>query len=107
MRARQALVGAAVLLGLSGFACSSEPDPGPGPGPGPGPTEPKVHTQPERTLSCGGHALRIPALDASMTAAWASFQVAQENQAALASLGVEARKSLFEACIIPAITGTK
>ncbi|WP_164011929.1 hypothetical protein [Pyxidicoccus trucidator] len=104
IRARDARALAAALLGLSGVACS-EPDPGPGPGPGT--PEKKVHTQAERTLACDGHELRIPALDESMTLAWASFQVAQQNQEALASLGAEARKSLFDACVIPAIVGTK
>ena len=94
---------AAALLGVGGFACSN-----PGPA-NPGPETPgaKVHPQGERTLACNGFDLRIPALDESMTLAWASFQVAQQNQEVLAPLESEARRSLFDACVLPAIVGAE
>lgn len=67
----------------------------------------KVHPQPGRPLSCNGFDLQLPALDESMTPAWASFQIAQLNQEALAPLGPEERKALFESCVLPAMVGAR
>ncbi|WNG40262.1 hypothetical protein F0U61_46190 [Archangium violaceum] len=67
----------------------------------------KVHPQDSRTLACHGFDLRIPALNESMTPAWASFQIAQLNHEALAPLAPGARKALFSECVIPAIQGEK
>ncbi|QRK09618.1 hypothetical protein JQX13_05655 [Archangium violaceum] len=104
--ARRALVFAAVLLGVGGLACPSPQPPEPPP-PDQEKPELKVHPRDSGTLVCHGFELRIPALDESMTPAWASFQIAQLNQEALAPLAPDARKALFEACVIPAIQGEK
>jgi hypothetical protein len=98
MTARQGALVATVAL-VSGLACTG-PE-------APMPREPdlKVHPQPACTLSCNGFDLQLPALDESMAPAWASFQIAQLNQEALAPLGAEERRSLFETCVIPAMLG--
>ncbi|MFP2960031.1 hypothetical protein ACLEPN_19935 [Myxococcus sp. 1LA] len=104
MRVLGTLVVAAFLLGSLGAGCS---DPGPDSGPDAQTPDRRVHPQSERSLTCGGMDLRIPALDASMTLAWASFQVAQQNQEAIAPLTAEARRTLFDTCVLPAIVGEK
>ncbi|PTL75657.1 hypothetical protein [Vitiosangium sp. GDMCC 1.1324] len=106
--ARKGWVVVVLCLGMAGAGCPNGPGPGPGePDSGTNPPDKKVHPQAARTLSCGGMDLRIPDLDASMTLAWASFLVAQQNQAAFAPLGGEARRTMFDTCILPAIVGEK
>ena len=85
-RIRSAPVAVAVLLGVSGFAC----------------TEPEAPRS-DRPLDCDSLGLRFPPRDAPTTLEWASFQTAEMNQEALAPLSPEERLRLFEACVLPVL----
>lgn len=93
MTARVQVALAATVALVSGLACTS--------------VDSRVPPQPGRTLRCNSFDLQLPALDESMAPEWASFQVAQLNQGALAPLGPEERKALFEACVLPALVGAR